>query len=546
MHSGENAMVKAFKPFLLAALASGLALPAAAQNCNDINPAEFKKVVLAEGLDSPMKMGIAKDGRVFWIQRSGAIRMVKPGSATPVNLLTLTVKNGANNEDGVLGMALDPKFESNNFLYVFYSASTQAGYKISRFTLAGETLGNEKVLLTIPHPYPNGSSLIIHGAGGMAFDASGNLLVGTGDLMVTNGTGAPTPTDPNSSNYDAQKTSANSNSYLGKILRIHPEADGSYTIPSGNLFPQGTAKTLPEIFAMGMRNPFTITTDPKTGWAYVGEVGPDGTGGTIPSQDEVNQIKQAGNFGWPYLTGDNQAYPGFSAENLVNNSKNNTGINQLPAATKALFYMGMTKSWPINGFYPKTTNVGGRCIKVGGFYRFNPAGTNPARLPPYFDGGLFVANHNQFDSTEGIRFFKMSESGELTAIKVFQSTSRLPMAFEIGPDGALYMVEWGTDKGHWFNGAVSPDGRILRIDYTGACSTTGVKNIEALNSVSFGVRRVLYPGQSIEFPSGALSADVYNMSGKKIFSLRNPGNSKMIQVPASERYGVMFAKFKFE
>ena len=536
-----------WKPLLLAASVAMLgAGKVAAQACTDINPAEFKKVVLASGLDSPMKLAISKDGRVFWNQRSGKIRMVKPGSTTPVDLITITVKNGLSNEDGVLSIALDPKFESNNYLYVFYSPSTTVGYRISRFTLnvpatGNETLGNEKILLTIPHPYPKGSDLIIHGAGGMSFDSNGNLLVGTGDLQVTNGTGAPTPTDPNSSNYDAQGTSANSNNYLGKILRIKPTEAGGYTIPDGNLFPQGTAKTLPEIFAMGVRNPFTITVDPKTNWAYVGEVGPDGTNGPIPSQDEVNQIKTAGNLGWPYLTGDNQAYPGFSADKMTNSSKNNTGITDLPAPTKALFWMGMNKSWPIDGYVPKNKNVGGRCIKVGGFYRYNPALTSPNRLPPSFDNGLFVANHNQIDSADGIRFFKLGDNGELSAIKVFQNNSELPMSFEISPDGVLYMVEWGRDNGHWFN---QGDGRILRIDYTGNCAT-GIKDLKANIMSRFSGIRSIYPGQAIEFPDGAVSADIFDLAGKKMLNIhREPGKNAFM--PSMGQNAILLVKFKGE
>ncbi|MCO7089445.1 PQQ-dependent sugar dehydrogenase, partial [Pseudomonas aeruginosa] len=122
---------------------------------------------------------------------------------------------------------------------------------------------------------------------------------------------------------------ANTNDLRGKILRIHPEADGSYTIPEGNLFPApsvpngGTAgsttaplgeprRTRPEIYTMGHRNPFRISVDPKTGFLYWGDIGPDagqpkddrGPAG----QDEVGQARKAGNFGWPYFVGDNKAY----------------------------------------------------------------------------------------------------------------------------------------------------------------------------------------------------------------------------------------------
>jgi hypothetical protein len=250
-------------------------------------------------------------------------------------------------------------------------------------------------------------------------------------------------------------------------------------------------------------------------------------------------MKTSGNFGWPYLTGDNQAYPGFSADNLVNNSKNNTGINQLPAPTKALFYMAMTKSWPINGFFPKSTTVGSRCIKVGGFYRFNPSGTNPARLPPYFDGGLFVANHNQFDSTEAVRFFKLDDAGALTAIKVFQNTGRLPMAFEVGPDGVLYGVEWGRDNGHWFN---QKDGRIVRFDYTGACSTTRI--VRGLPAIRNGVRslQTLAAGQAMDFPAWSNRAELYDLQGVKQADVRR-GLNERASAPEGLAAGLMYVRY---
>src|SRR5256885_14651820 len=75
--------------------------------------------------------------------------------------------------------------------------------------------------------------------------------------------------------WDAQKSSANTNDLRGKIIRIHPEPDGAYTIPEGNLFPKGTAKTRPEIYTMGSRNPYRISVDQHTGFLYWGEVGPD-------------------------------------------------------------------------------------------------------------------------------------------------------------------------------------------------------------------------------------------------------------------------------
>ena len=145
--------------------------------------------------------------------------------------------------------------------------------------------------------------------------------------------------------WDAQKSSANTNDLRGKILRIHPEADGTYTIPDGNLFPKGTPKTRPEIYTMGHRNPYRISVDKHTGNVYWGDVGPDAgtdSAGVGPmAEDEYNVARQPGNFGWPYFVADNKAYnelnfatnqsgPKFDPAQPVNKSPNNTGLQSLP------------------------------------------------------------------------------------------------------------------------------------------------------------------------------------------------------------------------
>ncbi|MDB5047027.1 MAG: hypothetical protein JWO30_98 [Fibrobacteres bacterium] len=515
---------------------------AAGQACNDFATTDFKKTVLTtKGLESPMKMAVAKDGRIFFTERTGSVLVLKPGAADPVEILPITVNDNRNNEDGVLGIALDPKFESNSFVYVYHTLKTPMGYRLSRYTLVGDALTAEKVVLSIPHPFSAYGALIIHAAGAIAFDPSGNLLIAAGDLKITAG-GFAVPVNENTDNFDAQATSANSNSLLGKILRITPKDDGTYSIPAGNLFPAGTANTKPEIYAMGVRNPFTLTIDPKTGWAYSGEVGPDGSDGPIPSQDEVNQIKQASNLGWPYLSGDNQAYSDMSGKkydpaNLVNNSKNNTGIKNLPAGTKSLFWFSNSTSWPIAGIKPQTGN---RCIKVGGFYRFDPMGTNPKRLPPAMDNGFFMANHEEDNAT--FRFFKLADDGSLTSVKTVLTGLARPMDFKVGADGALYVIEWGGDNAHWLNDL---KGKISRIDYTGACSTTGIKSNASGKSSSANKLLTVFPGERIEFPGFATKVDLYSMNGEKVASLQK-GESLPVDnnlLTGKLRSGLVLAKF---
>lgn len=529
------------KTSVLAALLASLTLPAAAQNCTDINTTDFKKTVLAQNLESPMKMKIADDGRIFFIERTGHVMLLKPGSTTPTEMLALAVAGNSNNEDGVLGIALDPKFNSNNWIYIYYTLATPMGYRVSRFTLAGDQLdkASEKILLTVPHAFTKYGELIIHGAGAMAFDPAGNLLIASGDLMITQG-GHAVPVNDGTQNFDAQKTSANTNNLLGKILRITPKDDGTYSIPSGNLFAAGTAQTKPEIYAMGVRNPFTMTIDPKTGWAYSGEVGPDGSGTPIASQDEINQIKQAGNFGWPYLTGDNQAYNDmagkkYDAANLVNNSKNNTGMTTLPAGTKSLFWFSNSASWPITGVTP---NSGNRCIKVGGFYRFNPAGSNSKRLPPAMENGFFMANHN---NSETLRFVKLNEDGGIASIKPVMTGMARPISFEVGPDGTLYTMEWGSDAGHWFNGK---DGKLSKIEYTGTCSTTKLAPRFVGQKSDVRELRSMAPGLDLAFPLWSTHAELYDLQGVKRADVRRGlGEKASAPAPSGLAAGLMYVRF---
>src|SRR5690606_6122145 len=181
-----------------------------------------------------------------------------------------------------------------------------------------------------------------------------NLYLSTGDNTNPHGSNGYSPSDerPGREAWDAQKSSANTNDLRGKIIRIKPQPDGSYTIPEGNLFPKGTAGTRPEIYTMGCRNPYRISVDQATGILYWGEIGPDaGEDGEQGPRvyDEINQARKPGNYGWPYLVGDNKPYheydfatkklgPLFNPDALQNPSPHNTGLKALPPAQKAMIW----------------------------------------------------------------------------------------------------------------------------------------------------------------------------------------------------------------
>jgi cytochrome c len=422
-------------------------------------------VVLSTNLLEPIQLSIARNGNVYFGERHGAVKVWKPDTGTTVTIAQLSVFTGP--EDGLLGLALDPGFLANHWLYLFHSTPGILENRVSRFAVHGDTLdlASQKVLLRIPTvaKKPN------HSGGGLAFDAQGNLYASTGDYtFINDSTGfAPLDERPGRELFDSQRTAANSYDPRGKILRIHPEPDGGYTIPQGNLFPQGTPKALPEIYIMGCRNPFRFSIDPKNGWLFWGDVGPDARE-SDPKRgpagfDEFNLAKKAGNFGWPYFVADNKPYvkydfaTGESGERFdplkpVNNSPHNTGIRELPPAQPAFIWYPPTPSTR----FPQLGS-GARSAMAGPVYHFDPNLKSDRKLPRYFDNALFI-----FEWERGwIQEVRLDGEGHLEAIRPFlpQMTFKRPISMSVGMDGALYLIEWGTA---WYN---NKDSQIVRIEY---------------------------------------------------------------------------------
>ena len=148
-----------------------------------------------------------------------------------------------------------------------------------------------------------------HVGGDIDFDAAGNLYLSTGDDTNPFDSAGFTPIDERAERnpaFDAQRTSANSNDLRGKVLRIKPSAAGGYTIPAGNMFAPGTARTRPEVYAMGFRNPFRMSVDKATGIVYLGDYGPD-AGTADPNRGPAGnvafeRITRPGFYGWPYCS----------------------------------------------------------------------------------------------------------------------------------------------------------------------------------------------------------------------------------------------------
>lgn len=426
----------------------------------------FEKTVLSADVANPISLEVAEDGTVFFVQLDGRVRKIDPLSGVTSTIGVFAVTEG--NEDGLLGIALDPNFESNGWMYLFYTPDEPGHFqRISRVTYDGSDIdeASEVTLLEVPS-----DPSCCHTGGSLAFGPDGTLYASLGDdtnPFQSNGFG-PIDERAGREDYDAQRTSANADDLRGKILRIQPEADGSYSIPSGNLFPADGSQGRPEIYVMGSRNPFRIAIDQETGWLYWGDVGPD-AGSDDPDRgprgyDEINRAKDAGNYGWPYIIADNQAYSDydfatevsgapFDPSNVVNDSPNNTGSTTLPDAEPAFIWYpyGTSSEFPEFG-------SGGRTAMAGGVYQYDASLDSDRKLPEYFDGALFVYEWSRSEVWE----VRLDDAGEILKINpVFTDLSfKRPIEMEFGPDGAAYLIEWGTTFG-----GNNSDAQIVRVDF---------------------------------------------------------------------------------
>jgi glucose/arabinose dehydrogenase len=429
----------------------------------------YQRVTLDSSPADPLELSVAHDGRVFYIERAGNIKVYTPSTSSIVVAGHINVETLI--EDGLLGITLDNGFATNNWLYLFYSpAGPIAEQVISRFTLVGDTLdmSSEKILLVIPTQRQE----CCHSAGSLFMHTNGHLYISAGDNTNPFDSSGFAPLDerPGRSPWDSQKSASNPNDLRGKILRIHPEPEGTYSIPAGNLFPPGTPSTRPEIYIMGCRNPFRMEVDEATGWLYWGEVGPDASADVASrgpkGHDEWNQARAAGNFGWPYFVANNKPYfdydfatglsgSVFDPSAPVNDSPNNTGLTNLPPAQPAWIWYPYDNSME----FPEL-GTGGRTAMGGPVYHFRTNMLTRTKLPAYFDQSLFI-----WEWSRGfIKEVKIDDDGSPLKISPFLSSFQFkrPIDLKIGPDGVIYLIEWGTG----FGGG-NPDARVERIDYVG-------------------------------------------------------------------------------
>jgi glucose/arabinose dehydrogenase/subtilisin family serine protease len=321
-------------------------------------PTGFEEALFAGGLAAPTAMEFAPDGRLFVAEQSGKVRVVKDGVLLPTPFLTVSVNSSF--EQGLLGVALDPSFTTNGYVYVFYTSQATGYDRVSRLTTSP----------TNPDVAESGSEVVIldnilrsvgyHDGGAIHFGGDGKLYIAVGD----------------------GGTSANSQSLgtlAGKLLRID-SASFPNIIPPDNPF-VGTAGARGEIWALGLRNPFTFAVEPGTGKIHINDVGEN-------MWEEINLGSRGANYGWPTCEGP-CTNPSFA-----------------------------------NPIYVYSHSGGQAAITGGAFYRGN-------QFPVDYTGSYFFADY--------VNGFIRRLTADNHALE-FAPSAKSPADLKIGPDGSLYYL----------------------------------------------------------------------------------------------------------
>jgi glucose/arabinose dehydrogenase len=320
----------------------------------------FTTSLVAGGLSNPIAMAFAPDGRIFVTEQGGRLRVIKNGALLPTEFTSVTTTSSG--ERGLLGVAFDPNFTSNQFVYVYYTATTPTIHnRVSRFVANGDVAvpGSETVIFEL-NPLSGATN---HNGGAIHFGLDGKLYIGVGENV--NGANAQTL-----------------GNLLGKMLRINP--DGS--IPPDNPFFATASGDNRAIWALGLRNPFTFAIEPTTGRILVNDVGEN-------SQEEINDGIAGSNYGWPATEGPT-FNPNFRSPLFAYG--HGTGPTTGCAIAGAAFYRSATASFPPDflGDYFFAD------LCSGWIRRFDPASgvvtdfasgfSAPVDLQVGADGGLYV------------------------------------------------------------------------------------------------------------------------------------------------------------
>lgn len=432
----------------------------------------FSRTVLDSNLDEPLKLAFTPQGELYYVERKGNLQRYDFAQRTSVTVHTFEDVHSYF-EYGLLGLAFDPDFANNHWIYLLRTIVNGAAgeHVLARFRLQDGVLDidSEQRLLSMPADATHEQETS-HTGGDMQFDRDGNLWLSTGDDTRA-GDASLVDDRPGRIQNDAARSAGNTQDLRGKILRIkpreEPDSEGRYyDIPAGNLF-SSAADGRPEIYVMGVRNPYTIAFDSRRQRLYWGEVGPDARApddrGPV-GYDEINIADKPGNFGWPFVIADNQPYAYYdydqgkaldkaNVEAPENRSRNNTGLPVLPRAQPAWMFYPYAESEQLF----ELASGGRNALVAPIYYSDDVASDSPIRFPAWFDGKLIISDFIR----RWLMVVTTDEQGRPeTIVPIIEQPLSAPLDMAFGPDGALYVVEYGTN---WFTG--NADSFLSRIEY---------------------------------------------------------------------------------
>jgi glucose/arabinose dehydrogenase/type 1 glutamine amidotransferase len=434
--------------------------------------------------DAPMKMDVSADNRLFYTELGGSLNVVDIDTGTETEILSLDVYTGE--EDGLQGVALDPDFPDNGYVYLYHAptdvpdietgvnhfGSEMGVNRISRFTVDGDSVDpatEEQILDVVTQRHT-----CCHAGGDLEFDTNGNLYLTTGDDTNPFESSGFTPIDERDGRepWDAQRSSANTDDLRGSVVRINPNEDGSYDIPDGNLrsVSDGPEENVrPELYAIGMRNPFTAAVDPETDTLFLADYGPDsrnwnadrGPYGSV----EYAKVDEPGFYGWPYFTGHSVPYREYEFDtdssgdifdpgNPTNDSVNNSGLENLPAAEGTMImspfnwadYLDYPSGW--DEYVPYSSieevpfpQVSGGAPMIGTVFRDSEDHGDSA-LSGAYDGKVFMMEY----TGNWVKYATLDDAGEAMEVDPFAPDRGFSSPFDmaVGPDGSLYLMERGN------------------------------------------------------------------------------------------------------
>ena len=342
-------------------------------------PQGFTETQVASGFSKPYAMAFAPDGRLFISLQGGKVLIYKNGALLPTPFVTLNVDSSG--DRGVIGIAFDPAFATNHYVYIYYTAKTPTIHnRVSRFTANGDVAvaGSEQVIFDVE---TLGTS-VLHNGGSLQFGTDGKLYVTTGD--------------------NVQPTKAQSmTTTLGKVLRLNPDG----TIPSDNPFYNTNTGIYRSIWALGLRNPFTSAMQPGTGRYFINDVG-------AMAWEEIDDGIAGANYGWPNTEGATNdprfVGPIFTYAHgttsttgcaIAGGSFYNPPIVQFPSSYVGTYFFADHCSGWIRNFDPTT----------GIATDFITGAVGPVNVQTGPDGLLYYLSRD--DNTGAGKLFKVSFSG---------------------------------------------------------------------------------------------------------------------------------------